>query len=196
MAWAPPTAYTSSMPSSAHAARIVGCGSPPNSFCGRGGQRDRLHPGHLRRHDVHHHAGHQRRDAARDVEPDALDRHHHLADRATGDDLRGDVLLELGLAGGAQPPDRLLQAGPDGRVELARGRRGSPRRAPRCRSARRRRTSRSTPRSPRPPMAHVVADRAHDVEGGLDVEVGAGHDGAVVGGAASPEVDAADHAPV
>ena len=28
MAWAPPTAYTSSMPSSAQAARIVGCGSP------------------------------------------------------------------------------------------------------------------------------------------------------------------------
>lgn len=28
---APPAAYTSSMPSSAQAARIVGCGSPPNS---------------------------------------------------------------------------------------------------------------------------------------------------------------------
>src|SRR5690606_40337158 len=34
IAWAPPTAYTSSMPSSAHAARIVGCGSPSKSFCG------------------------------------------------------------------------------------------------------------------------------------------------------------------
>ena len=34
IAWAPPTAYTSSMPSSAHAARIVGCGSPPWSRCG------------------------------------------------------------------------------------------------------------------------------------------------------------------
>ena len=34
IAWAPPTAYTSSMPSSAQAARIVGCGRPPNSFCG------------------------------------------------------------------------------------------------------------------------------------------------------------------
>src|SRR5947209_17966321 len=33
MAWAPPTAYTSSTPSSAQAARIVGCGRPPNSFC-------------------------------------------------------------------------------------------------------------------------------------------------------------------
>ena len=34
IAWAPPTAYTSSTPSSAQAARIVGCSEPPNSFCG------------------------------------------------------------------------------------------------------------------------------------------------------------------
>ena len=33
IAWAPPTAYASSTPSSAQAARIVGCGCPPNSFC-------------------------------------------------------------------------------------------------------------------------------------------------------------------
>ncbi len=34
MACAPPTAYTSSTPSSAHSARMLGCGSPPKSFCG------------------------------------------------------------------------------------------------------------------------------------------------------------------
>src|ERR1043165_5351005 len=34
IACAPPTAYTSSTPSRAHAARIVGCGSPPWSACG------------------------------------------------------------------------------------------------------------------------------------------------------------------
>ena len=34
IAWAPPTAYTSSTPSSAQAARIVGCGSPPWAACG------------------------------------------------------------------------------------------------------------------------------------------------------------------
>ena len=33
MACAPPTAYTSSTPSSAQAARIVGWGRPSNSFC-------------------------------------------------------------------------------------------------------------------------------------------------------------------
>ena len=34
IAWAPPAAITSVTPSSAQAARIVGCGRPPNSFCG------------------------------------------------------------------------------------------------------------------------------------------------------------------
>src|SRR4051812_11357257 len=34
IAWAPPTAYTSSTPSSSHAARIVGCGRPPDSARG------------------------------------------------------------------------------------------------------------------------------------------------------------------
>src|SRR5919107_3993348 len=34
IAWAPPTAYTSSTPSSAQAARIVGCGTPPLSAWG------------------------------------------------------------------------------------------------------------------------------------------------------------------
>ncbi|CAB4546837.1 unannotated protein [freshwater metagenome] len=34
IACAPPIANTSVIPSSAHAANIVGCGKPPNSFCG------------------------------------------------------------------------------------------------------------------------------------------------------------------
>ena len=34
IAWAPPTAYTSSTPSRWHRARIVGCGQPANSRCG------------------------------------------------------------------------------------------------------------------------------------------------------------------
>jgi hypothetical protein len=33
-AWAPPAAHTSSTPSSAAAARTVGCGRPPCSACG------------------------------------------------------------------------------------------------------------------------------------------------------------------
>ena len=33
-AWAPPTAYTSSMPSMRQTARTVGCTSPPASFRG------------------------------------------------------------------------------------------------------------------------------------------------------------------
>ena len=34
IACAPPTAYTSVTPRSAQVARMVGCGNPPNSFCG------------------------------------------------------------------------------------------------------------------------------------------------------------------
>ena len=34
IAWAPPTAYTSSTPSRWHSASTFGCGSPPNSRCG------------------------------------------------------------------------------------------------------------------------------------------------------------------
>ena len=34
IACAPPTAKTSVIPRSAHAAKIVGCGNPPNAFCG------------------------------------------------------------------------------------------------------------------------------------------------------------------
>src|SRR6476620_10531078 len=34
IACAPPIAYTSSIPSRAHTANTVGCGSPPYSFCG------------------------------------------------------------------------------------------------------------------------------------------------------------------
>ena len=34
MAWAPPTAYTSSTPSRWQSARMLGCGWPANSSCG------------------------------------------------------------------------------------------------------------------------------------------------------------------
>src|SRR5581483_6740396 len=45
-----------------------------------------------------------------------------------------------------------------------------------------------------PAMAHVVADRPHLLQGGLDVELGAGQQVArIVGGAA--QVDSGDHAP-
>ena len=162
------------------------------------GERDRGDARHLRGYDVHHHARHQRGDASGDVEPDPLDRHHPLGDRAAGHDLRDDVRLQLRLTAGAQPADRLLQPGADlrvqGRQRVGQGllrhldvglldvveRRGVLR-------------DRLDPA-----MADGVADRPDDVESGLDVEVGARHHGAVVGvlaGALPPQVDPANHAP-
>ena len=88
---------------------VVGLGSR--------GQRDGVDARDLRGHDVHHHARDQRCDPAGDVETDPLDRHHPPADRAPGHDLRPHVVLELGLTGLAEPTNRLLEPGPDGRVE-------------------------------------------------------------------------------
>ena len=104
---------------------------------------------------------------------------------APGAEVGDDVVLELGLAGGAQPADRLL--------ERRRGRRG------RARSS----ASSSACRGhgdvglldpvelPRElgdrldaPVADGVADRADDMGGCLDVEVRARHGGAVVVGRA------------
>ena len=167
----------------------------PGALLRRRGQRDRLDAGDLGRDDVHDHAGHERRDAAGDVEPDPLDRHHPLADRAAGHDLGGDVLLELGLAGGPQPADGLLEPGADRRVELLESAPRAPRRGRRCRSARPGRTSAGVLGDRLDPaMTHGVADRPDDVEGGLDVERGTGHHGAVVRDGLAPEVDTADHA--
>ena len=83
------------------------------------GQRDRADAGDLGRDDVHEHAGDQRRDAAGHVEADPVDRHLAVGDPGAGAELGGRVPLQLGLAGGPQPADRLLQPGPDVRVEAA-----------------------------------------------------------------------------
>ena len=202
IAWAPPTAYTSSMPSSAQAARIVGCGRPRvNVLLRRARQRDRADAGDLGGYDVHQHAGDQRRDAARDVEADPVDRHQPLRDPRAGAEVGDRVGLQLGRAGDPQPADRLLETRPDsgvqGRERLAERLPGTAMSV--CVDAveplgvLRDRLD--------PAVAHVVADRSHDMQRGLDVEVGARHQGAVVGGgtgpslaAAAPEVDPANHA--
>ena len=77
----------------------------------RGGDRDRPHPGHLRRHHVHHHAGRVQRQPARHVQPDPADRHPALGHGAAGGDL-GD-LLGRQLRGVARPwPARSIRSAP------------------------------------------------------------------------------------
>ena len=108
----------------------------------------------------------QRRQAARDVEPDPLDRHHALGDRAAGHDVGDDVVLELGLAGAAAA----------GRIDSSSAARTAGSRAPAPRVERRRRhrdvglldavepggvlAIASTPA-----IAHVVADRPDHARG-------------------------------
>ena len=107
----------------------------------------------------------------------------------------GVVGLELGGAGRAQPAHGLLETGPDRRVErlerLGQGRGGHPD------------VVLHDPVEPLgvradrldPAHPHVVADRADHVQRGLQVGVGARHQGAVVRGAGSgsAEVDPAHH---
>ena len=160
----------------------------------RGGQRDGADAGDLGGHDVHHHAGDQRRDAAGHVEPDPVDRHHPLGDRAAGDDLGDDVVPRARPRRWPQPADGLLEARADGGVQRGRAPRAAPRRERRCRSAR-------TPSKLRgelrdrldPALAHRVADRPDHVQRGLHVEVRARHHVAVVGGRVAPQVDPANH---
>ena len=149
----------------------------------RGGERDRRDAGDLRGHHVHHHGGHQRRDAAGHVEPDPLDRHLAVGDAGTVGEVGDDVVLELGLAGlraagGWTPPGR-------------RGRRGRGRRGRRCRAAGGTAMSACSTPSKRaeystiastPAGPDVVADRADHMHRGLDVELGPRHGGAVVDG--------------
>ena len=193
IAWAPPTAYTSSTPSSAQAARIVGCGRPV-SRCGDDVSAIEPTPATWAGTTFIDHAGHQRRDAAGDVEADPLDRDHPLRDRAAGHDLGDLVVLQLGLAGAPQPGDRLLQAGTHGGVEAVQrlGQGGRRHRDVGLLDLVELRAELDDRLDPA--MAHGVADRTHDVEGGLDVELCARHHGAVVSGLAAPEVDSADHA--
>ncbi len=87
----------------------------------RGRHGDALDAGLLRGDDVHDDGGGVDRASAGDVEPDALDGHPLLGDRAAGDDLggvRGAALLAVDEAGAA---DRLLQGGAHGEVERLEG---------------------------------------------------------------------------
>ncbi len=147
----------------------------------RAGQRDGLHAGGLRRHDVHQHARDQRCQTAGHVEPDPADRHLAVGHARAGAEVRDGILLELGGTGRAQPTDRFLETGPDGGVELVE-----------CGGQRLRGHPDVVDPHPVEPLAEapdrvdptgadLLADRMHRRHRGFDVEVGAGHGCAVVG---------------
>ena len=162
-AWAPPTAYTSSTPSRAQAARIVRRVRQPADSPSAAGEATAsdADAGLLRGHDVHDHAGRVDGQAAGHVQADPLDRHPALGDRAAGDDLGRDVGAALVAVDQPGAPDGLLQRGAHGRVEPRRGRAcsasaGTRRRSSRTPSNR----SRVVAQRRGAAMAHVLADRA------------------------------------
>ncbi len=146
----------------------------------RAGQCDRAHPGDLRGHDVHHHAGDQRRHPAGDVEADPVDRDHPLGDPRAGAEVGDRVGLQLGLAGHPQPADRLLQSDADAGCEAAQ--------RPVEGLAGHRDAGLLDAVEARGVLHHglgaaqadVLADRSDDLDRGLDIELGAWNEGAVV----------------
>lgn len=171
---------------------------PAELLLRRRGHGHRADLGLLRGHHVHHHGGRVDRASAGNVQTDPLDRHPALGDRAARHDLRGVVgtaLLAVDEPGAA---DRLLQRGPHLRVQLLQGpgqrlgRDAYPvdgdavellRVVDQCRGA---------------TMLHVLADRAHRLQCGLDVELGPGQQVAVDAvrreGVAA-QIDSGDHPP-
>ena len=142
--------------------------------CGGRGDGERGDAGLLGGHDVHDHGGRVDGAAAGHVQPDALDRHPLLGDRAALHDLGGVVGAALLAVDEAGPPDRLLQRGAHRGVEFLQSlveRRGrDPYRFQRTPSNR----SREVDQRRVTAMLHVFADRAHLLQGGLHVELGPG----------------------
>ena len=167
----------------------------------RGGDRERRDAGDLRRYDVHHHAGRQRRTTARDVQPDALDRDEALRDPAAGRGLGGDVGGQLVLADLADPADRLLERAADLGVELLQGGLQGVGRDPDVLDPDMVELLAVLPDRLESTMTDVQADRSDDVESLLDVEHGSGDEGVhfglevghLSGRHSAPQVDAANH---
>ena len=153
---------------------------------GRAGQGDRADAGHLGGYDVHQHARDQRRHAAGDVEAHPVDRDQPCGDPGTRPEVGDRVGLHLGLAGDPQPADGLLETRAHLRVQ--RRQRLAQRLAGHHDVGLANAVEALGVLDDRldPAVADVVADRPHDVQRGLDVEVGARHQGAVVGSGASP----------
>ena len=145
-------------------------------------------------HDVHDHAGGVDGAAAGDVEPDPVDRHPPLGDGAARHDLGGDVGAPLVAVDQPGAADRLLQrrrapsgrssasapaiacGGHPGRLQLDAVEPGG-----------------QLPYGCRPAMADVLADGPHLLQGGLDVELGAGQHVTQVRRKGTAQVDTGNH---
>ena len=121
MACAPPMAYTSSMPSSAAAARMVGCGRPPKSFCGGDARAMDSHAGGQRRNHVHDDRRRVDGQAAGNVEAHPGHRNPVLADDGAVAEFDVDVAGALAVGEAPGTADGFLQGRPHGRVQAVQG---------------------------------------------------------------------------
>ena len=168
------------------------------SPAGAAGHRERTDLGDLRRDDVHDHARGVDRAPSGDVEADAVDRYPALGDRATLGDggRRGRAALVLVDDPGAA--DRLLERGPHvGGQRVERGGDDVRRHA----QAGRPDTVEALAEVVEglgAAVADVLAQRAHGLDGGSDVELGAGKEVAQLADTehASAQVDRGHHGPV
>jgi hypothetical protein len=147
----------------------------------RGGHGEGSDAGRPGRDDVHHHRRRVDGETAGHVETDPADRDEAGRHGAAGDDRRRDRRGQLCGVTGTSPPDRLLQPGPDGRIEGLQGsgeghRRYSERRGPDAVEA----FGQVQQRGP-PARGHVGDDRPDGIEGGLDGDSRTRHQGAIAG---------------
>ena len=161
----------------------------------RAGDGEGADAGELRRDDVHDHAGRVDGQAAGHVEADPVDRDPPLGDRAAGDDLGrrvGALLVGVDQPGAT---DRLLEGGPQRRVEPVEGVLQHLGRDPQVLRPDAVELLAEVAQRVRPAMPDVLDDRADLVQRRLDVELGArqrGPQGAHLE-RASPQVESGHH---
>ncbi len=168
----------------------------PELLLRRGRERDRLDARLLGRHDVHDDGGRVHRAAARGVQPHALHRNPLLGHGAAGDHLGGVLGAALVAVDDPGAPDRLLQGGADGRVQLLqRGLEGL-RGYPDLRELDPVEPLRILDQRRRATMMDVLADGPHLLQGSFYVELGTGQQvaqGAALGEGVTAQVDTRDH---
>ena len=154
---------------------------------GRAGQRDRADAGDLGGHDVHQHAGDQRREAAGHVEADPVDRHLAVRHPGAGAELGRRRRCSSSAAHVAR--SRRIDSSSPARMSGSRlGQRvaAAPRAAPGCRRVTPSNCSDILQDRLEPAGADRLADRMHRRDRRLDVEVGARHHVPVVARDAAP----------
>ena len=201
MAWAPPTAYTSSTPSRAHSPRIEGCGSPPYSACGGELTATDLTPATCAGTTFMITLEASGGQSAGDVQADPVDRDHPLADHGAVAQLDlGLGLAQLGATDDLTPADRFREGRPYVGGELVRRPVQRVRRNPERGGHDMIETLRPLAQGDQAVAGHLLADRPDLLDGGGHVEIGPRHDRGILqrlaGGPPATKIYHPEHAAI